>query len=155
GDTLHVGLTAELAFGTYFTGDAGHFRSEGAKLIDHRVDRVLELQDFAPHIDRDLFRQVARSHGFRHVGDVTHSRRQVARHRVPRVSQRSPDLGDTLHVGLTAQLAFGAYFAGHAGYFGRERAELIDHRINGVFQLQNFALHIDRDLARQIAISHG
>ena len=45
-----------------------------------------------------------------------------------------------LHVGLAAQLAFGAHFAGHAGHFRGERAELVDHRVDGVLQLEDFAL---------------
>ena len=44
------------------------------------------------------------------------------------------------HVGLAAQLAFGAHFAGHAGHFRGERAELIHHRVDGVFQFEDFAL---------------
>src|SRR6266403_867215 len=31
--------------------------------------------------------------------------------------------------------------------------ELIDHRINGVLQCQNLALHVDSDLAREISLS--
>ena len=48
--------------------------------------------------------------------------------------------------GLSAELAFRPHFAGHACHFGGERAELIDHRVDGVFQLEDFALHIDGDL---------
>src|SRR5215203_5899874 len=50
--SFHVRLTTQLAFGTHFAGHAGHFRSERAKLIDHRVDGVLQLQHFALHVDR-------------------------------------------------------------------------------------------------------
>ena len=57
--------------------------------------------------------------------------------------------------GLAAQLAFGTHFARHARHFRGERAELIHHRVDGVLQLQNFAAHVDRDLARQIAPRHG
>ena len=42
------GLAAELALGADLAGDAGDFGGEGAQLIDHRVDGVLELQDLAP-----------------------------------------------------------------------------------------------------------
>ena len=39
------------------------------------------------------------------------------------VGQVLPRAGDAFHVGLTAELAFGAHFAGHARHFGGERAE--------------------------------
>src|SRR6202451_1260815 len=38
---------AEQALGADFAGDAGDFRGEAVELIDHRVDGVLELQNFA------------------------------------------------------------------------------------------------------------
>jgi hypothetical protein len=44
---LHLRLAAEFAFGADFARHARHFRSEGAQLIHHGVDGVLELQDFA------------------------------------------------------------------------------------------------------------
>src|SRR6059058_5232129 len=47
------------------------FGSKGTKLIDHRVDRVFELQNFTAHIDGDLFRQVAIRKGGRDFGNVT------------------------------------------------------------------------------------
>src|SRR5579863_3787223 len=48
------------------------------------------------------------------------------------------------------QFAFGAHLAGHARHFAGEGVELIDHGVDGVFQLQNLALDIDRNLARQV-----
>ncbi len=45
--------------------------------------------------------------------------------------------------------------AGHASHFRRERAKLIHHRIDGVFELENFALYVDRDLLRQVTRRHG
>ena len=52
-----------------------HFRRERAELIDHRVDGLLQLQNFAAHIDGDLLGQVAVGHGDRHLGDVADLRR--------------------------------------------------------------------------------
>ena len=72
GDALHVGLAAELAFGADFARDARHFGGERAELIDHRVDRVLQLEDLALHVDGDLLRQVAVGHGGRDLRDVAH-----------------------------------------------------------------------------------
>ena len=102
-----------------------------------------------------FLRQVAVGHGRRHLGDIAHLAGQVAGHEVHGVGQVLPRTGHALHVGLAAELAFGAHFAGHARHFGGERAELIHHRIDGVLQLENFALHVDRDLLRQVAVGHG
>ena len=49
------------------------------ELVDHRVDGVLELEDLALHVDRDLARQVAVGDGRGHVGDVAHLAGQVRR----------------------------------------------------------------------------
>src|SRR3979490_1080522 len=44
----------ELARGAGLARDAGHFRGERVELVHHGVDGVLELENFAPHIDGDL-----------------------------------------------------------------------------------------------------
>src|SRR5436190_12916636 len=49
-----------------------------------------------------------------------------------------------------AQLPFGADLAGDAAHFRGERVELVDHRIDGVLQLENLAFDVDGDLARQV-----
>ena len=59
------------------------------------------------------------------------------------------------HLGLAAELAFGADFAGHAGHFGGERAELVDHRVDGVLQLEDLALDVDGDLLGEVAVGDG
>jgi len=50
---------------------------EPVELVDHRVERFLELQDLAAHVHRDLAGKVAAGDGGRHLGDVTNLRRQV------------------------------------------------------------------------------
>ena len=54
GNAPHHGLTAELALGADLPGHTRHFAGEGVRQIHHRVDGVLQLEDFAAHIDRDL-----------------------------------------------------------------------------------------------------
>ena len=150
-DALHVGLAAETAFGADLARDARDFGGERAKLIDHRVDGVLQLQNLALDVDRDLLRQVAVGHRLGHVRDVAHLAGQVARHRVDAVGQVLPGSRHALHVGLSAQPPFRADFARHARDFRCERAQLVHHRVDGVLQLQNFALDVDRDLLGQVA----
>src|SRR5207237_9525164 len=54
GNALDLGLAAQLAFGTDLARDAGDFGGEGVQLIDHDVDRVLQLADLAVDVDGDL-----------------------------------------------------------------------------------------------------
>ena len=154
-DIAHLRLAAELAVGADLAGDAGDFGGEAAQLIDHGVDRFLELEDLAAHVDGDLFRQVAVGHGDGDVGDAAHLGGQVAGHEVDVVGQVFPGAGDAGNHGLAAELAVGADLAGDAGDFGGEAAQLIDHGVDRVFKLQNFAFGIDGDLFRQVAAGDG
>ena len=97
-------------------------RGERVELIHHRVDGVLQLQNFAAHVHRDLAGQIAVGHGRGHFGDVAHLRRQVAGHGVDGVGQILPDAADALHFRLAAEFAFGAHFARHARHFARRRS---------------------------------
>ena len=130
-------------------------RGERVELIDHGVDGVLQLQNFAAHIDGDFVREIAVGHGGGDPGDVADLVGQVAGHRIDAIGQILPDAGDAFHVRLAAQFAFGADFARDAGDFGGEGVELIDHGVDGVFQLENFAADIDRDFAGKIAVGDG
>src|SRR5881394_2071972 len=47
---------------------------------------------------------------------------------------------------LAAQFSLGANLAGHASDFGSERAELVHHGIDGVFEFEDFPFDIHRDL---------
>src|SRR5262249_32071481 len=107
GDALDVGLAAELALGTSLARRVRHVGGDGAELVHHGIDGVLELQDFALDVDRDLLGQVAVGHGGGHFGDVAHLGGQVAGHEVNAVGQVFPGAGDALDVGLAAELALG------------------------------------------------
>ena len=94
-----------------------------------------------------LRRKIAVRDGRGHFGDVTNLSGQVAGHGIHGVGQIFPDTRHALHFRLAAELAFRADFARHARHFRSEGAELIDHRVDGVLQLQNFAARVHRDLA--------
>ena len=53
---------------------------------------------------------------------------------------------------MSAEAAFGADLASDAGHFAGERPELIDHRVDRVFQFKDLALDIDGDLLGEIAV---
>ena len=155
GDAGHVGLAAEPAFGADFAGHAGDFAGEGVELVHHGVDGFLELEDFAADVDGDFLREVAAGDGGGHFGDVADLAGEVAGHGVDGVGEVLPGAGHAGHLGLAAELAVGAHFAGHAGDFGREGAQLIHHRVDGVLEFENFALHVDGDFAGEVAAGHG
>src|SRR5262245_14180644 len=151
GDAGHGGLSAQFPFGADFARDAAHFRGEPVQLVDHRVDGVLQLVNFTFDVDGDLSREVAAGDGGGDVGDVPDLTGEVRGHRVHRVGEVLPRAGDAGHDRLSAELALGADLARHARDFRREPVQLIDHRVDGVFQLENFAFDVDGDLARQVA----
>ena len=89
-DALDLRLPAEPAFGADLARHARHFRRERVELIDHDVDGVLELEDFALHLDGDLLRQIAARHGGGHFGDVAHLAGEVGGHQIHIVGQIGP-----------------------------------------------------------------
>ena len=151
----HLRLAAELALGADFAGHARDFAGEGVELIDHRVDGVLQLQDFALHVDGDLAVEIAARDGGGDFRDVADLRGEVGAHGVDRVGEILPRAGHAGHHGLHAEPAFGADLAGHARHFRGEGAELLDHRVDGFLELQNLAAHIDGDLLGKVAVGHG
>src|SRR5205085_104412 len=150
-----LGLPAELAFGADLASHARNFRSERLQLIHHRVDGLLELEDFAFRVYGDFAREVAISHGGGHVGNVVHLVGQVRGHQIHVVGQILPGARHALHFCLTAELTLCADFAGDACHFRSKSIELIHHGIDRLLELQQFTLDPDGDLAREVSASHG
>src|SRR5690606_11023836 len=123
---------------------------ERGKLVHHGVDGVLEFENLAFDVDGDLARQVRSESVVEGMSDVTHLVGEVAGHGVDGVGQVFPGTGDAGHVGLAAQVPFGADFGGHAGHFGGERGKLVHHGVDGVLEFENLAFDVDGDLARQV-----
>src|SRR5205823_2592838 len=107
-------LPAELALGAHLAGDAGDLVGERPELVDHGVDRVLQLQDLAADLDGDLLGEIAAGDGRGHLGDVADLAGQVAGELVDVVGQVLPGAGDPGHDGLPAELALGAHLTGDA-----------------------------------------
>ncbi len=160
GNAFDHGLAAELSFGTHFAGHARHFRRKRPQLIHHRIDGVLELEELALHVDRDLLRQVAVGDGRRHGRDVTDLAGKITGHEIHVIGEILPRAGHALHPGLPAELAVGTHFAGHARHFRRERAQLIHHAIDGLRGAQELALQrplidFQRHRLREVTLRHG
>src|SRR5439155_1352790 len=132
-DAGHFRLAAEDAFGADFACDARHFGRKAVELVDHRIDGVLEFEDFAFDVDGDLAGQVAFGHGGGHLGDVTDLGRKVRGHGVDGVGQIFPRAADAGHYGLAAELAFGTDFARDARDRRSVAVGLVDDGVEGVF----------------------
>ena len=155
GRTRDICLSAEPAFDTDLTGHSGHLIGKGGKRVGHVVDGLGEGRHFALGIHRELLREFAVRDCRHHFHDAAHLLGEVYGHHVDVVGEVLPGAGDVRHIRLTTKPAFGANFARDARHLAGEGVELIDHRVDGVLQLENLALHVDRDLAREIAASHG
>src|SRR6185503_18435656 len=139
---------------SHFTCHARNFRGERIQLIDHRVDGVLEFENLALHIDRDLLGEVALSNGSRYFGDVAYLAGEVTGHEVHIVGQVFPGSGYTHHLRLTSETSLSSYFTRHARHFRSEGTELIHHGVDSVLEFEDLALHVYCDLLRQIAVGH-
>ena len=125
-----------------------------AQVADHLVELVLEDGDLAAGLHPDLPREVALGHGRRHVGDRAHLVGEVGRELVDVVGEVLPDAGDLRGLRLAAELALDPDLARHARHLGGEAVELIDHRVDGVLQLEELALDVGGDLLAQVAVGH-
>ena len=85
---------------------------------------------------------------------------EVRRHQVDVVGEVLPHPGDLDDLGLAAKLALGADFAGNAGHFRGEHAQLLDHRVDDVGGLQELAaqrpaVDIEFHGLQQVALGDG
>ena len=119
--------------------DARDLVREGRELVDHGVDRVLELEHLALDVDRDLLREVAERHRGRDLGDVPHLAREVAGEGVDVVGEVLPGAADALDLSLAAEHSLVAHFLGDARDLVCEGRELVDHRVDRVLQLEDLA----------------
>src|SRR5262249_27632903 len=128
----------------------------GLILVDHRVDRALQLQDLALHVNGDLLGEVALGYRGRHLGDVAHLAGEVRRHGVDVVGEVLPRARDAGRARLPAELAVGAYLARDARDLGSEPPELVDHGVDDFSDAQKLAaqgssIEFGRHALRQIA----
>ena len=87
--------------------------------------------------------------------DVTYLSGEVRRHRVHRVRQILPGTGYAAYLRLATEFAFGTDLACDARDLRSERVELIDHRVDRIFQLENLTANIDRNLTGKVTVGDG
>src|SRR4029434_11225300 len=106
-------------------------------------------------IHSDFLGEVAVGDGDGDIGNIAHLGRQIARHTSDAFRQILPNVAHVTHPRLAAELAFGTDLACDTGYFRGETAQLIDHGVYRILELQDFAADIDSDFFRQIAVGDG
>src|SRR5205085_2927217 len=114
----------------------------------------------ALRFDGDLFGEVAVCDGGGDLRDVANLVREVRGHVVDGVGEIAPRAADALHICLTAELSFRADFACNTSDFRRKRAELRDHRVDGLrsaeeLSLEWTAVELDGHRPRQVAARDG
>ena len=112
----------------------------------------LRIAELAAGLDADLAGQVALGHRRRHLGDRAHLVGQVRRELVDVVGQVLPDARDLLGLRLAAELALDDDLARHARDLAGEAVELVDHRVDGVLELEELPAHVGRDLLAEVAV---
>ena len=112
-----MSLAAKAPFGTDLAGDARHLAGEGVQLINHPVDRVLQIEDLAADVNGDLLGQIALGDGGCHLRDVAHVGGEIARHVIDVVGQVLPDTNHAGDLRLAAEPSLGPHFAGDARHF--------------------------------------
>jgi hypothetical protein len=154
GRARHPGLSAQPALDADLARHRGDLVGEGGQGVDHRVDGVGQRGDLPPGLERELAVEVAARDRRDHPGDAAHLVGQVGRHRVHALGQVLPGAGHALDVRLAAQPALAADLARDPGDLGRERAQLVDHGVDGVLELEDLPLDVDRDLLAEVAARH-
>ncbi len=124
----------QSAFRADFARYASHFAGESVELVHHGVDGLFQKEDLAADIYRNLLRQVSGRDRGRNFCNVPDLACKVASHRVDRVGEVLPGTGDARHLRLASEPAVSSHFTGHASHFGSEGAQLVDHRVDGVFE---------------------
>ncbi|KAI3479879.1 hypothetical protein L1887_58027 [Cichorium endivia] len=153
----HVG--EELGLGA--VGELGGLPGGGvlldtvAETVDHLVDLGLERVHLAGRLDGDEAGKVAVGGGGGDLGKGTHLRGEVVGHDVDVVRNLAPGALDVLLLGLHAELALGAHFASDTRDFGGKEAELVNHVVDGVDQVEHLAGDGDGDLLGEVTARDG
>ena len=116
-NTGHVSLTGEFAFSADLTRHSSHFSRERTELIDHGIDRVLELENLTLNVHGDFLGEISPRHCGGDFGDVANLTREIPCHEIDRISQVFPSSRNAFHPRLTAKNSFRTDFARHPRHF--------------------------------------
>ena len=144
----------ELALGADLARDARDLGDEAVELVDHAVDRVLELEHLALDVGGDLLAQVA-------VGDraddalhLVAGADEILDQAVDRLDAAAPDLVGPLERDALGELALLADDAADALELGAERLVRADDLVQPVRDLAPHARPVHRHARREVTGLH-
>src|SRR5262245_25263863 len=100
-------------------------------------DCVREGRDFPSGLQYELLSQVAVRNGGHDLGDAANLAGEVGSHHVDVVREVLPGTRDSRDLGLPTKLSVCTDFASDTRDLAREGAQLFDHRVDGVLQLED------------------
>ena len=150
GNPLDLGLAAQLAVGADLARDAGHFRGERAKLVNHRVDGLADAEEFAPEraalvLQRNALGEIALGHGADDSSDFLGRSYQVADQGIHGVNAIGPTPSRRTQPRPLADSALLADDRGNPRCFLRALFEKLGHVVENIGKL----LAQDRVIDRQ------
>ena len=122
------------------------------QVVDHGVDVVFELGHFAAGLHLNRTREVALGHGGRYFGDGANLVGQVVGEQIHVTGKVLPRARRAGHVGLAAQPAFDADFAGDGGHLVGKCRERVGHVVDGFGERGDFALGIHGEFLRELTV---
>ena len=117
-----------------------------SQVVDHRVDVVFQLCDFAAGFDLNRTGQIALGDGRCDLRDGSDLVRQVVGQQVYVTREVLPRACGARDVGLTAESSFHTNFAGDGGHLIGKRGESTGHVVDGFREGRDFALCIHCEL---------
>src|SRR5262249_49772064 len=126
-----------------------------AQVVDHGIDVVFELGNLAARLYLNRTRQVAFGNSGSDFGNRAHLVGKVVGQQIHVASEVLPRSRSAGHVGLAAQAALHANFAGHRGHLIGERSESTRHVVDSFGERGHFALCVYDELLREIAGGDG
>jgi len=151
----HFGLASEDTFRTYFAGNTSNFSGEDTERVGHGVDGIGKRRDLAFRLENEPLFQVSVCNGGNDFGDASDLSSQVRRHKVYVVGKVLPGTGHVRHFGLASEDTFRTYFAGHTSYFSGECGERVDHLVDHVLDLQDFAFNVYCNLLSKVSVCNS
>ncbi|MNC19099.1 hypothetical protein D3C75_670250 [compost metagenome] len=128
-------MSAKFPFCAYLPCHGGYLVRESSQRLDHIVDCIRQLGDFAFGFHSQFLLQVTVRYRRYDLGDSAHLIRQVGRHNINVVGEVFPDPPHTADLGLSAQFTVRTNLTRHTRNLRGERIQLIHHRIDCVLQL--------------------
>ena len=124
------------------------------QIADHFVDVVLDECNLALRFHLNRTRQIALGDCGRDINNCTKLCSQVRCQSVNVIGQISPCARGARHVRLAAEFSFHAHFSRDGRNLLRECRQRVDHVVDRLGELGNFALGFEEEFALQIAVCH-